>query len=194
MAAVHPVFEALAEHPEGSKFTPVVVTGEPGRVIFYSYFPIALGRQAFVKEVAEDHLVGFYPFICVKAKTFGDKNPALPFDEYARDVLVNVPAKVIVLIGTKDPDIRGKLCVELSRPPSLKEAGGDQKKLTELWENWFKGQWNEVLRCINTHIDTKAVKQGFFKRKADGELKGPETKTLKEEPLKCVEEPLDFTR
>ena len=191
MAVPHPVVAALAEHHDGKRFFPVPLSGDPHRVLFYSKFPLPQGRQRLVREVAEGHRVGFYSFQCVKAKKFGETID-LPFKGWAQDVLTKVHATVIVLIGTEEPDIRGKHFVKLSTAPSLKGAGGDQSKLTELWETWFKGEWEKVFKCITEHVDTADAKANLFKRKAEVELKGPESKVSKEEKIKCVEEKLNF--
>lgn len=192
MAAPHPVVAALAEHPDGKRFFPVPLSGDPHRVLFYSKFPLPQGRQRLVREVARGHRVGFYSFQCVKAKKFGETID-LPFKEWAQGVLKEVHATVIVLIGTEDPGILGKHFVKLSTVPSLKGAGGDQSKLTELWETWFKGEWKKVSKCITEHVDTAEAKGNLFKRKADGELNDRDTKTSKAEKPECVEKPLNFT-
>lgn len=147
--------------------------------------------------------MGFYSQICVRADTWGDKID-LPYAEYAQKVLKAVHAKIIVLIGTEDlgikaKGIKAKYFVKFSRPPSLydDDAGGDQRKLTQLWETWFKGEWGKVLPLIKKYCDNEQNRREFLqpKRKAEGELEGPETKTSKaEKPLKCVEELPDFTR
>lgn len=188
--AAHPVVAALKERSEGAKFSPVLLSGNSGQnsVVVFSFFPLSERRQAIVSRCAGNNPVAFYPLTCVRAKNFGDKLD-LPFRDYVVGVLKPVPAKIIVLIGTTDPGIKGKHCVNFSRPPSLQDAEGNQEKLTQLWETWFKGEWDKVLPLIKKYCDSTQNRLEFLqpKRKADGELKGRDTKNSKAEKPKCVE-------
>ena len=191
----HPVVAALEAHPEGTNFTPLPLRGSSGQrsVIFFSKYPLSERRQAFIKRVAGANPVGFYSQICVKADTYGDKI-SLDYAKYAVGVLKAVHAKIIVLIGTTELGVKGKRFAKFSRPPSLQDAGNDQKKLTELWEPWFEGEWAKVPPLIEECCDNEQNRLKFLqpKRKADRELNDRDTKTSKAEKPKCVEEPLNF--